>query len=365
MTELRLPRGAVGLPAFFPDGTRGGVRCVDARDLEGCGVQGVVMNAFHLIGKPGSATIKASGGLNSFAGWKRPVITDSGGFQAFSLIRENPSKGAVRPDGIIFKGEKNKVLLTPEKCMASQASFGSDVFMCLDYCTHPDEDYATQRLAVERTVKWAAACKAEYEKIIASSPKKYESARPLLFGIIQGGSDKKLREECAGALRAIGFDGYGFGGWPLDGQGRLEEEILAQTAGLMPDETVKYAMGVGKPENIVKCHKMGYGLFDCVIPTREARNNRLYVFNEDFGSLGQINLNESGFHGFMYILDDKYRRDSRPISLLCDCHACANYSRAYVRHLIAVGDSTGHRLATIHNLRFYTLLTELLGRRIT
>ncbi|MCL1884494.1 MAG: queuine tRNA-ribosyltransferase family protein, partial [Defluviitaleaceae bacterium] len=188
-----------------------------------------------------------------------------------------------------------------------------------------------------------------------------EKVSPEVFGIIQGGNEKPLRKECANALIQIGYKSFGFGGWPLDNDGRLMEDILAYTAELMPNDGVKYAMGIGRPENIVACVRMGYNLFDCVIPTREARHNRLYVFNEDFGSVEDIEFG-SNFYRYHYVLDDEYRRDPRPISQICDCHACKNYSRAYIRHLASIGDGLAARLATIHNLRFFTMLMECLQR---
>ncbi|MCL2204436.1 MAG: tRNA guanosine(34) transglycosylase Tgt [Defluviitaleaceae bacterium] len=350
MKALTLPHGSVPLPAFFPDGTRGVVRCVDSADLEGAGVPGIVMNTYHLMTKPGAATIRALGGLHSFCNWQRPIITDSGGFQVFSLLRENPSFGEIRRDGIIFRREGKKVLLSPEKCIQSQLAYGSDVLMALDYCTHPADPYEKQALAVETTIRWGRQSMKAFGK--HNSPRQ-------LFGIIQGGDEKSLRKECADALIQQGFSGFGFGGWPLDAKGRLTEDILAYTASLMPGDKIKYAMGIGRPENIVACVAMGYTLFDCVIPTREARHHRLYVFNPEFEKPGQIDLSRP-FYKFHYILDDIHRRDKRPVSPLCDCHACTHYSRAYLRHLISIGDSLGSRLATIHNLRFYTMLMELL-----
>ena len=361
LNEIMLPHGLVKLPAFFPDGTNGVVRCVDSADLESCQVGGLVANAYHLMGKPGQSAVKALGGLNKFMNWRRPIITDSGGFQVFSLIRENAKFGEIQADRIIFRGGGKKIVLTPEKCINAQFAYGSDIMMCLDYCTHPDDPPEINRKAVDITVAWARRCKSEYERMIAS-PGKNTGARPLLFGIIQGGADLGLRRECAGALADIGFDGFGFGGWPLNSGGELLEHILAYTAGLMPDKLVKYAMGLGKPEGIVKCVKMGYNLFDCVIPTREARHNRLYVFNEEYKSPADIDT-DGDFYKYYYLLDDKYRRDSRPVSEICDCLCCANYSRAYLRHLNIIGDSLGNRLATMHNLRFYTMLMESLQCR--
>jgi queuine tRNA-ribosyltransferase len=276
------------------------------------------------------------------------VITDSGGFQAFSLIRGNPKFGEIRPDAIHFKREGKKITLSPEKCVRIQAALGSDVIMCLDYCTHPNDPYETQKISVETTVRWAKRCKEEYSRIF-----EVKRLTPLIFAIIQGGRDKSLRRECAQALIETGFEGFGFGGWPLDENGRLTEDILEYTAELTPDGKVRYAMGVGKPENIVKCVKMGYDLFDCVAPTREARHNRLYVFNN-------TGVNDPDFYSHYYPLDDIHRRDRRPVSDICDCHMCRNFSRSYIRHLLCVNDPLGPRLLTMHNLRFYTRMMEIL-----
>ena len=344
---LSTNHGDVSLPAFFPDATRGVVRCVDAADLTACRVPGLVMNTYHLLTKPGQSTIKALGGLHAFSGWGGPILTDSGGFQVFSLIRENKKFGEIRRNEIIFRSESGKkTTLTPEKCIQAQFAYGSDIIMCLDYCTHPDDPPEINRLSVDITIEWARRCKDEYNRLSSTGQRFRPVGKPpLIFGIIQGGSDFKLRKECADALIDIGFDGFGFGGWPLDSDGRLTEGILEYTASLMPDDKPKYAMGLGRPEGIDICVKMGYNLFDCVIPTREARHNRLYVFNDDF-------------YEYYYPLDDVHRRDPRPISDRCDCYTCQNYSRGYLRHLLAIGDSLGQRLASIHNLRFYTMLME-------
>jgi len=351
MQELSLRHGRLPLPAFFPDGTRGVVRCVDSTDLINAGVQGIVMNTYHLMTKPGAATVKALGGLHRFCNWQRPIITDSGGFQVFSLLRENPNLGEIRRDEIIFRRDGKKTLLSPEKCIQSQLAYGSDVLMALDYCTHPADDMETQKRAVDTTIRWG--------KISMDTFARAKNDGRQLFGIIQGGNEPALRRECAEALIQLGYRSFGFGGWPLDADGRLTEDILAYTAALMPDDGVKYAMGVGRPENIVACVRMGYTLFDCVIPTREARHHRLYVFNEEFQQRADIDFSRP-FYKYHYILDDAHRRDARPISPLCDCLACTHYSRAYLRHLVSIGDSLGSRLATIHNLRFYTMLLEQL-----
>lgn len=357
----QLPHGTVRLPAFFPDGTNGVVRSVDAADLADCRVEGLVMNTFHLLNKPGVSTIRSQHGLHSFTQWKRPILTDSGGFQAFSLIRENARFGRVLEDRIIFTPEAGgkKTILTPEKCIQAQYAFGSDVMMCLDHCTHPDDSYEVNAKAVDATIRWAAKCKQEFDKLMRGAPQ--EGPRRRLFAIIQGGGYRDLRKACAEALVGMGFEGFGFGGWPLNEAGELVHDILAYTAELMPEGSVKYAMGLGKPEEIVALHRAGYVLFDCVIPTREARHNRLYTFREEYASAEDINLSEA-FYQYHYLLDDKHRRDPRPVSAICDCYCCRNYSRAYLRHLGAMGDALGKRLATIHNLRFFTMLMERLGR---
>ncbi|MCL2099552.1 MAG: tRNA guanosine(34) transglycosylase Tgt [Oscillospiraceae bacterium] len=364
VNEVVLPHGKIFLPAFFPDGTNGVVRCMDSADLKNCRIQGIVMNVYHLMNRPGQSVIKNLGGLNKFINWDRPIITDSGGFQVFSLIRENSKFGEVQPDKIIFRTENGKkIILTPEKCIKSQFAYEPDIMMCLDYCTHPEDSLELNKKAADITVKWARRCKEEYIKTLESRKENNgpPGSRPLLFGIIQGGGSLPLRRECAEALVDVGFDGFGFGGWPLNSSGELLEEVLGYTASLMPDNLIKYAMGLGKPEEIAACVKMGYNLFDCVIPTREARHNRLYVFSEEYESANDIDITPEGrFYQHYYPLDDKYRRDSRPVSAVCDCYCCQNYSRAYLRHLNIIGDSLGNRLATIHNLRFYTMLTEAL-----
>ena len=354
LRALRTNHGDVPLPAFFPDATYGSVKCVDSKDLAGCGVAGVVMNACHLLSKPGLGVLRHFGGARRFSGWDGPILTDSGGFQILSLIRENPKFGEIRKNGIIYRNEDGeKLSLTPEKCIQAQFACGADIMMCLDCCPHPDDPPETTEAAADTTVRWAEKCKAEYEKQLAARKIAHER-RPLLFAIIQGGGDFGLRERCARALAGIGFDGYGFGGWPLAPDGRLDEGVLKYTAGLMPDGGVKYAMGVGKPDGVIKCAAMGYNLFDCVIPTRDARRGRLYAFG---GGRGLE-------YDTLYIFDEKYVRDGRPIGGRCGCPACAGgLPRAYIRHLFKCGDPLAYRLATVHNLRFYSDLTE--GLRAT
>jgi len=355
MKTLSLKNGNVNLPAFFPDGTRGVVKCVDNTDLINCHIEGIVMNAYHLLLKPGMMTIKNYGGLPSFTGWKRPIITDSGGFQVYSLLRENSSFGEVRPNEIIFRLENKKIIFSPEKCIGSQISCGSDVIMALDWCTHPEDSEEIQAKSVETTIRWGKKCMETFKRLNNNDAQ--------IFGIIQGGMSETKRKECADALIEIGFNGFGFGGWPLDKNGNLAADILAYTAELIPENKIKYAMGIGKPENIVACAKMGYNLFDCVIPTREARKNRLYIFNEEYNSLDDIDI-DTDFYQYYYVLNDSNRRDKQPISKICDCHTCQNYTRGYLRHLASLGDPLLPRLTTIHNLRFFTMLMDKIRKSL-
>ena len=355
---LNLPSGEVKLPAFFPDATYGAVRCAGFDSVEGAGLFGLEMNTWHLYTKPGARLIKSLGGLKGFTGYRGAILTDSGGFQLYSMIRENPAYGEIREKEILFRPDlgSEKLHYTPEKCIQAQFMYGSDIMMALDLCTHPFDDPDKQRRSVELTVKWGAACRAEYDRLI----KGRKGQRPLLFGIVQGGRDRDLRMECGRRLEEIGFDGYGFGGWPTDGEGKLLKDVLQMAADAMPDDKVKYAMGVGRPEEIALLTRMGYSLFDCVIPTREARHKRLYVFESGMANQEGVNREDGGFYKFMYIMDEKYIRDGAPVEEGCDCELCRRHSRAYLQHLFKVDDPEAQRLATAHNLRFYSRVMEYL-----
>ncbi|MGP8337711.1 MAG: tRNA-guanine transglycosylase, partial [Methanosarcinaceae archaeon] len=235
--KLDLLHGSLEFPAYLPDATFGVVRAVDSVDLEDSQIQAVVMNSFHLMQRPGSSTVTALGGLHKMSGWQHPIITDSGGFQAYSLIRQNPKFGKLTEKGLVFQpeGSSRKYQLTPEKSIQLQLSYGTDVAICLDDCTHVDAPYEEQCLSVERTIAWARRSRDEYDRLIAQKNLS-EAQRPLLFGVIQGGGEFELRRQCAEALLEIGFDGYGFGGWPLDGEGNLLTDILAYTRSLVPEE---------------------------------------------------------------------------------------------------------------------------------
>jgi len=360
-TSISLPHGTIQLPAFLPDGTQGVVRSVDANDLEKCGIQVVQMNGYHLMQRPGSSTIQALGGLHRMTGWQRPIFTDSGGFQIYSLLRQNAKSGSISDKGAIFRphGGDRRYNLTPEKSVQLQMSYGSDVVICLDDCTHVDDPISTQQESVARTVTWAKRCRKEFDRLVAEKGMG-EGERPLLIAVVQGGNEPELRQKCAEELVDIGFDGYGYGGWPLDGKGNLLSDMLSLTRELIPKAFTLHALGVGHPTNVVACARMGYEIFDSTMPTRDARHGRLIAFTADPKS---THLDDNWFE-YLYIKDKKHVKNGLPISEFCDCPVCSRYSIGYLHHLFKLNDNLYPRLATIHNLRFMTLMMENLRSEI-
>ena len=354
MKSLATPHGPLALPAFLPDATQGVVRCVDSGDLEACGVAALMVNALHLSSRPGVSAIASMGGMHRFMRWSRPIASDSGGFQALSLAAGK--LGSVSNEGFTYRFDKaqKKRTLTPETCIRKQFQLGADILFCLDHCTHPDAPDALQRESVAHTIEWAVRCKQEFQR--QRERRQGEGTPPLLFAVVQGGANAELRHRCADGLLDIGFDGYGFGGWPVDAEGRLVD-MVQRVAELIPASFPKHALGIGKPENLARAVAMGYDLCDCVIPTRDARHKRLYAFTP---GAHDRPLADRDFYHCLYMQDDKYARDARPIEEGCDCACCRDYSRAYLHHLFQIGDASALRLATLHNLRFYARLIERL-----
>lgn len=356
-TEIVIRNKTLKLPAFLPDATSGYVRAVDSRDLEIVNIQAVVMNTFHLMQKPGSSTVQAFGGLHNFADWPGIIVTDSGGFQAYSLIHQSEKFGTLSDRGIIFRpeGKNRKFFLSPEKSIQLQISYDSDVVICLDDCTHVDAPREEQEQSVERTLDWAKRCKDEYVHQLEQRQIEVED-QPLIFGVVQGGGSPNLRKKCAEGLLEIGFDGFGYGGWPLDSQGNLLADMVALTRELIPDTFPMHALGIGHPLNLVKTHKLEYDIFDCALPTRDARHGRLMRYTVPF----EAALRGEDWMEYVYIQDKKHIKENRPISEYCDCPVCRHYSLGYLHHLFKTGDWLYQRLATLHNLRFMTQLTERL-----
>jgi queuine tRNA-ribosyltransferase len=339
------------LPAFLPDATKAVVRTLDSEDLERAGVEGIVVNVIHLSSKPGASVVERLGGIGRFMGWKGVVAGDSGGYQIYSLASRSKRMGNVSARGFTYKlpGDSGAELLTPEKCIEKQFQMQADIMFCLDYCTHPNAPPEVQQESVERTVEWARRCKDAFARRLEALPS--GDVRPLLFAVIQGGADRDLRRRCADELLEVGFDGYGFGGWPVSSSGGLVETV-AYVRELIPREFPAHALGIGKPESIVRCAQLGYDLFDCTLPTRDGRRGRAYVSAGGFAEPGS----GAPLYELVRVPDDRHRRDEGPLDDGCDCPACRGHSRAYLRHLFDSGDATGQRLVTLHNLRFYARL---------
>lgn len=357
IVELRpeLPSAAGPAPIFVPDATYGVVRGVGGDELSNAGVRVLMVNSFHMLRSPGVTRVNALGGLAAMMGWPGLVMTDSGGFQAYSMIRENSKFGSINKDGLTFRfdgGAKTK--LTPERAIINQRRLGADILFCLDDCTHPDEPDDVQITAVERTVAWAKRCKAEFAKTVDQSPAS-EAERPRLFAVVQGGNNEALRRRCADELLEIGFDGYGFGGWPLDSDGNLLYESFAVLRDAIPAQFPLHALGLGHPESIARCFPLGYQTFDSSLPTRDARRGRLYRFRH-----GEPSLDYRWFET-VYVRDDTHLRTTDPVSPGCDCVACTHYSLGYLNHLLQRDEPLYLRLATLHNLTFMSQLTELLA----
>lgn len=346
------------LPVFFPDATRGLIKSLDTEDIESTQTNGILVNTYHLYKDLGIDYIKARGGIKKFMNWKGYVISDSGGFQVGSLIKMNPSAGYVNNKGVMFKpvGEK-KVNLTPEKSIRFQMNLGSDMVVALDDFTDPKATYEEAKESVERTIKWAKLSKDEFD-LICKQKKLDRTKRPLILGVVQGGYYQDLRKYCAEELVKIGFDGFGYGGWPIN-EDKTFDYLSAKTiAENTPKGYLLYGLGIGMPDEIANLVKLGYTIFDCVLPTRDARHGRAYVYKSD--SIKDINLKSDNFFKFLDLTKGKMLDDDIPLSTACDCLTCTRYTRSYIAHLFRTKDFTAGRLLTIHNLRFYSLLMDKL-----
>ncbi|MCX6765528.1 MAG: tRNA guanosine(34) transglycosylase Tgt [Candidatus Moranbacteria bacterium] len=359
--KLETKSGAINTPFFMPDATRGFAKSLGKEDLEKIGVGPMVVNTYHLYLQPGIDLIKKAGGINKFMNWEAPLLSDSGGYQIFSLIHKNPEMGKITDDKVIFKspldGKEHE--FTPEEAIQIQFDLGVDMMVVLDDC--PPNSYPKEKIeeAVKRTIGWAKRCKEEYNRQLRVRNEKLKR-RPLIFGVIQGGTYKDLRKYCAEELIEIGFDGLGFGARHHDEKGNLMEELLKFTANLIPENYLRFALGVGTPEDIVQCAVMGWDIFDCVIPTREGRHGKLFIWKSDPNDANFHPNGPNGFYETVNINNEKFKTDLSPVDEHCDCELCQNYSRAYLSHLFKAGDPLAMRLATIHNLRFYLRLMKQL-----
>ncbi len=337
----------LNLPMFFPDATNARIRAVSNSDLRKIKVDGLVVNTYHLLREKLISRIERKKGIHKFMNFNKPIISDSGGFQVMSLIHDNLGKGKITNNGAEFEFNHKKIKLTPEKCIQLQFKIGSDIIMCLDDCTKPEASSKEQEKSVARTIFWARRCKNEFLKLLRNRKNK-----PLLFAIVQGGENKKLRKKCASSLIKIGFDGYSFGGWPVKNH-KLLLGILKYVADSIPDNKPKYAMGIGKPKDIIECVKLGYNMFDCVIPTRDARHRRLYVWK-----------NKEGLSYDLLYIRGKHNNSKKKISKYCDCLACKKFNLGKLYKFYKEENEKYCSLASIHNLRFYSQLMEKLRKNI-
>jgi len=321
--RLKFPRGTVETPAFMPVGTYGTVKGMTPQDVEAIGAQIILGNTFHLMLRPGTEVIKAHGDLHDFMQWKGPILTDSGGFQVFSLGKLRK----ITEEGVTFKSPINgsKVFMGPEESMQVQRDLGSDIVMIFDECTPYPATIHEARDSMELSLRWAKRSKIAH----GDNPS-------ALFGIVQGGMYENLRTESLTGLVEIGFDGYAIGGLsvgePKEDMLRILESLTPQ----MPKYKPRYLMGVGKPADLAEGVRRGVDMFDCVMPTRNARNGHLFT------SEGVVKLRNA-----------KYREDTGPLDPLCDCYTCKNFSRSYLHHLDKCNEMLGAQLNTIHNLRYY------------
>ena len=331
--EFHTPHGVVQTPAFMPVGTQGTVKAALHRDLLDAGAQIILGNTYHLFLRPGDELIARRGGLHRFIGWDRPILTDSGGFQIFSLAERR----VIREEGAEFQShlDGSRHVLTPERAVDIQARLGSDIAMVLDECLSYPATREDAAASMQRSVRWAQRCRARFAELPDSGPGVTNPGQAQ-FGIVQGGVFQDLRDESADATTAIGFEGYAIGGLSV---GEPVEEMYAvteQTARRLPADRPRYLMGAGTPEDLVESVARGIDMFDCVMPTRNARNGQLFT------SEGRINIRNA-----------RYAEDDRPLDPACGCYTCRHHSRAYLRHLHLAGEMTAGALNTLHNLSFY------------
>jgi queuine tRNA-ribosyltransferase len=338
-TEARLgrlttARGIVETPVFMPVGTQASVKALDTRELEEIGTQIILGNTYHLYIRPGLDIITAGGGLHGFMNWHKPILTDSGGFQVFSLAKIRK----IKTHGVEFRShlDGSLLFLGPKESMEIQRVLGSDIAMVFDDCPPHTATPREVRAAVERTIRWAGECREQ--------PR---AKGQLVFGIVQGGADRGIREECARAITALGFDGYAIGGVSV---GEPEPEMLRAvefTTPFLPKDQPRYAMGLGTPAQMVELVARGIDLFDCVLPTRVARNGTAFTCK------GAISLKGGG-----------YKADFRPIEENCECFACQRFTRAYLRHLLNVNEILGLRMLSVHNSYLFVKLMADIRSRI-
>ena len=332
---LHTPHGDIETPVFMPVGTQASVKTMTPEELKEIGAKIILSNTYHLYIRPGERIIEKAGGLHKFMHWDRAILTDSGGYQVFSLSNLRD----IKEEGVTFKShlDGSKHFFTPEKAVQIQNSLGADIIMCFDECLpYPcDKDYAS--LALKRTIRWAKRCKDTHKNIEKQS----------LFGIIQGGMYKDLRLQSVNEMTDMDFPGYSIGGLSIGEPKKIMYEVLDWITPVMPQNKPRYLMGVGSPDCLIEGAIRGIDMFDCVLPTRIARNGTVFTS-----------------HGKLVVRNAPYAEDFRPLDEECDCYACRNYSRAYIRHLFKANEILAARLATYHNIYFLVNLMKKIRKSI-
>ena len=378
--RLTLPHGIVETPIFMPIATKGAVKTLSSEDVAALGASILLSNTYHLLLRPGLEGIEKLGGLHHLMGWDKPILTDSGGYQVFSLSKMNKTK----EEGVTFQShiDGKKIDLSPELSMQMQRAIGSDIVMQFDDVAAGDSTRERYEDAMERSLRWAKRCKDAFLAPSSGAPAAAippSSLRPAgsapgggspvfrpqtasLFGIVQGGTHEDLRERSLNGLKEIGFDGYAIGGLSV-GEKREDAYRVAEfICDRMPEDKPRYFMGGGMPEEIVHYVSLGVDMFDCVLPTRNARHGTLFTWAEDPSTI-DFDANPINFYKKLNVTAEPSQFDESPVDAFCDCSTCATVSRAYLRHLFSVGEILAMRLATIHNLRFYLRLMEELRNR--
>jgi queuine tRNA-ribosyltransferase len=328
---LQTAHGAIETPVFMPVGTAGAVKSLTSQHLDDVGASIILGNTYHLMLRPGDQLVARRGGLHKFIGWRKPILTDSGGYQVFSLAERRK----ISENGVEFRShlDGSAHLLTPESAVLIQANLGSDIAMVLDECPALPSTPEIISRSLEMTARWARRCREAFFDIRKKRPDPFSQQQ---FGIVQGGSFPELRAKSAELTVAIGFEGYAIGGLSVGEPNETMYQVVEATTPLLPVDQPRYLMGVGTPIDLVECVARGIDMFDCVMPTRNARNGQLFT------SQGPLNIKNV-----------KFSEDDGPVDPDCSCYTCRNFSRAYLRHLYAAGEMTGGTLNTLHNLSFY------------
>jgi len=352
--KIKTKSGLVDTPIFMPIATRGAVKTISTEEIRKIGFQVVLGNTYHLWMKPGTKLIKKyPRGLHSFMDWRGSILTDSGGFQVFSLGERAKSKYGqsgvkLTEKGVYFTNPKNgdKHFMTPEDSIQIQLDLNSDIIMCLDECSPYPCTYKKAKKSLELTTRWAKRCRDYFDKKTRNRENK-----PLLFGIVQGSNYEDLRVQSAKDLVSIGFEGYAIGGVAVGEPREKLKDILKWTLPYLPKNKPRYLMGLGRPDEIVTAVFSGIDMFDCVIPTREGRHGRLFIWKADPKKIDLSQGND--FYQAINFKKNIFKEDLNSVDKFCDCPLCKNFSRAYLRHLLDINEVLGSRLASIHNLNFY------------